>query len=42
VLVASGTLEGLLQSIERFSERLHVAEAVRTKGIPESCFLELV
>ena len=33
VLVASGALDGLLQSIARFSERLRVVEAVRTKGI---------
>jgi len=31
-----------LQSIERFSEGLHVVEAARTKGIPVSLFLELV
>jgi len=42
VLVASGALDGLLQSIERFSEGLHVVEAARTKGIPVSFFLELV
>jgi hypothetical protein len=33
VLVASGALDGLLQSIARFSERLRVVEAVRTQGI---------
>jgi hypothetical protein len=33
VLVASGALDGLLQSIARFSERLRVVEAVRTRGI---------
>jgi len=33
VLVASGALDGLLQSIARFSERLRVVEAVRTEGI---------
>ncbi len=33
VLVASGALDGLLQSIGRFSERLRVVEAVRTQGI---------
>jgi len=33
VLVATGALDGLLQSIARFSERLRVVEAVRTKGI---------
>ena len=33
VLVASGTLDGLLQSIAKFSERLRVVEAVRTQGI---------
>jgi len=33
VLVASGALDGLLQSMARFSERLRVVEAVRTKGI---------
>jgi len=33
VLVASGALDGLLQSIARFSERLRVVKAVRTQGI---------
>ncbi len=33
VLVASGAVDGLLQSIARFSERLRVVEAVRTQGI---------
>jgi len=33
VLVASGALDGLLQSIAKFSERLRVVEAVRTQGI---------
>jgi transposase len=33
VLVASGALDGLLQSIARFSEKLRVVEAVRTQGI---------
>lgn len=33
VLVASGSLDGLLQSMARFSERLRVVEAVRTQGI---------
>ncbi len=33
VLVVSGALDGLLQSLARFSERLRVVEAVRTQGI---------
>lgn len=33
VLVASGALDGLLQSLARFSEKLRVVEAVRTQGI---------
>jgi hypothetical protein len=33
VLVASGALDGLLQSIAKFSERLRVVEAVRTQGV---------
>ena len=33
VLVASGALDGLLQSMAKFSEKLRVVEAVRTKGI---------
>lgn len=33
VLVASGALDGLLQSLAKFSERLRVVEAVRTQGI---------
>jgi len=33
VLVASGAVDGLLQSLAKFSERLRVVEAVRTQGI---------
>lgn len=33
VLVASGTLDGLLRSLAKFSERLRVVEAVRTEGL---------
>ncbi len=33
MLVASGVLDGLLQSLARFSEKLRVVEAVRTHGI---------
>jgi hypothetical protein len=33
MLVASGALDGLLQSLARFSEKLRVVEAVRTQGI---------
>ena len=33
LLVASGTLDGLLQSLAKFSEKLRVVEAVRTQGI---------
>ena len=33
LLVASGALDGLLQSLARFSEKLRVVEAVRTQGI---------
>lgn len=32
-LVADGTLDGLLQSLSKFSERLRVVERVRTEGI---------
>ena len=33
VLVASGALDGLLQSLGKFSQRLRVVEAVRTQGL---------
>ena len=33
MLVASGAVDGLLQSLARFSEKLRVVEAVRTQGI---------
>ena len=33
MLVASGALDGLLQSLAKFSEKLRVVEAVRTHGI---------
>jgi hypothetical protein len=33
LLVASGTLDGLLQSLAKFSEKLKVVDAVRTQGI---------
>jgi hypothetical protein len=33
MLVASGVLDGLLQSLAKFSEKLRVVEAVRTHGI---------
>lgn len=33
IVIASGALDGLLQSLARFSEKLRVVEAVRTQGI---------
>lgn len=33
VLVASGTLDGLLRSLGKFSEKLRVVEAIRTEGL---------
>ena len=38
-LVAEGSLDGLLVSLAKFSERLRVVEKVRTEGIQAHCCL---